>query len=63
MTSRHAKKAIHVWRWPLGIGVLSTIGLVSALFSDGGWGDTLANACLAVPVAVCIGFGWVRRDR
>lgn len=50
-----------VWRWPLVLGVLSAIGLVAALFSDDGWGDTLANVCLAIPVAVGLWFGWLRR--
>lgn len=61
MTHRHTDKVVHVWRWPALIGALSTIGLASALFSDGGWGDMLANACLSVPVAVGLWFGWLRR--
>jgi hypothetical protein len=50
-----------IWRWPLVLGVLTTIGLVSALFSDGGPGDMLANACLAIPAVVGAWFGWLRR--
>ncbi|MCH2241392.1 MAG: hypothetical protein MK041_05560 [Aquabacterium sp.] len=50
-----------IWRWPVALAVLTTIGLVAALFSDGGAGDLLAGACLAVPVGVGAWFGWVRR--
>lgn len=50
-----------IWRWPVALAVLTTIGLVAALFSDGGAGDLLAGACLAVPVGVGAWFGLVRR--
>lgn len=30
------------------LAVLTIIGLTSALFSDGGWGDKLAWVCLAI---------------
>ncbi len=46
----HHRSGWAIWRWPLGIGMLTGVGLVAALFSDGGWGDHLAAACLAVPV-------------
>lgn len=39
-----------IWRWPVVIAVLTAVGLTAALFSDGGFGDALAGACLAVPV-------------
>lgn len=58
---RGVNNTMAVWRWPLVLGVLSAIGLVTALFSDGSWGDTLANVCLAIPVAVGLWFGWLRR--
>lgn len=58
---RGGNNTMAVWRWPLVLGVLSAIGLVAALFSDGGWGDTLANVCLAIPVAVGLWFGCLRR--
>ncbi len=61
MTRRHGSPAIRTWRWPFVIGVLTSIGLVAALFSDGGPGDMLANACLAVPAVVGLWFGWWRR--
>jgi hypothetical protein len=50
-----------MWGWPIVLGVLTTIGLVSALFSDGGLGDVLAGVCLAVPAAISLWYGWLRR--
>lgn len=50
-----------VWRWPVAMALLSGIGLVSGLFSDGGLGDAVAGLCLGVPVAVALWFGWLRR--
>jgi len=47
-----------LWGWPLAMGVLTTVGLISALFSDGGAGDMLAWMTLSIPVAVCAWFGW-----
>jgi uncharacterized membrane protein YecN with MAPEG domain len=44
------------------MGVLTAIGLVSALFSDGGFGDMLAWVTLGIPCVVCIWYGW-RRPR
>ncbi len=52
-----------MWGWPIVLGVLTTIGLVSALFSDGGLGDMLAGVCLAIPAAVGIWYGWLRRSQ
>jgi len=42
------------------LGLLTSIGLTAALFSDGGFGDILAGFCLGVPVAVGLWFGWLR---
>ncbi|MDM0115728.1 hypothetical protein QTI66_26495 [Variovorax sp. J22R133] len=50
----------HLWAWPLAMGVLTVIGLISALFSDGGVGDALAWVALGIPVGVGIWFGWRR---
>ncbi len=50
-----------IWGWPVVLGLLTTIGLISALFSDGGFGDMLAGVCLTVPVLACIWYGWLRR--
>lgn len=52
--------AVVIWGWPVVLGVVTGIGLVSALFSDGGFGDVLAGICLGVPVTVGLWFGWLR---
>jgi hypothetical protein len=49
-----------MWGWPIVLGVLTSIGLISALFSDGGLGDMLAWFALGIPVAVCAWYGWRR---
>jgi hypothetical protein len=51
---------VAVWGWPVALGAITTIGLVSALFSDAGWGDLLAGLCLAAPLLVGLWFGWLR---
>lgn len=52
-----------LWGWPLVLGVLTAVGLVSALFSDGGLGDVVSWIALGLPVAVCVWFGWLRGRR
>lgn len=59
--SRRPLSRTAIWAWPVSIGILTAIGLVAALFSDGSWGDALAGACLAVPVVVGLWFGWIKR--
>ncbi len=54
MKPRHA--FWRLWGWPIVLGVLTSVGLVSALFSDGGMGDMLAWLTLGIPVAVGIWF-------
>ena len=54
--------AVAIWGWPVTYAVLTGIGLVSALFSDGGVGDLLAAICLAAPVLACLWFGCLRKD-
>ena len=51
----------HLWGWPLAMGVLSAVGLVSALFSDGGLGDAVAWVALGIPTAACFWYGWGRK--
>lgn len=50
-----------LWRWPVVLGVLTVSGLVSALLSDGGWGDAWSWLALGIPVAVMAWFSWRRR--
>ncbi|WP_431124358.1 hypothetical protein [Variovorax paradoxus] len=58
MKHRHAFR--RMWGWPIALGVLTAVGLVSALFSDGGMGDVLAWFALGLPVVVCAWYGWRR---
>lgn len=39
-----------VWRWPVAIAAVTSIGLVAGLLSEGGFGDGLAWLGLSVPV-------------
>lgn len=48
-----------IFRWPLAIGLLTVIGLVSGLVSDG-WGDAIAALGLFMPPAV---IAWLLRGR
>lgn len=57
---RHARKG-GIWAWPIALGVVSGVGLVVGLFSDGGFGDLLGNVLLALPVAACAWWGWMNR--
>ena len=41
---------VRTFKWPLVLGALTAVGLVSALVADGVW-DALSWAGLAVPVA------------
>ncbi|MBS0530893.1 MAG: hypothetical protein JSS22_16100 [Proteobacteria bacterium] len=43
------QSARDIFRWPVVIGVLSTVGLLSALLGDGIW-DGLSWLALAIPV-------------
>ena len=61
MKHPHHGHFCRVWGWPIALGLLTCIGLVSALFSDGGLGDALAWVTLGIPVAVGVWFGWCRR--
>ena len=50
-----------LWTWPVVLGALTTVGLVSALLGDGVW-DALSWLTLGVPVGVCFWYG-LRRPR
>jgi hypothetical protein len=66
MTTHHKTQHRSFWRmwgWPIVLGLLTAFGLISALFSDGGWGDKLAWVALGIPVAVCAWYGWRRPSR
>ena len=50
-----------LWTWPIVLGVLTCVGLASALLGDGAW-DALSWLTLGVPVAVAGWFSLVTRD-
>jgi hypothetical protein len=54
---QHPSHFWRLWGWPLALGLMTAVGLVSALFSDGGLGDALAWVTLGVPVGVCARYG------
>jgi hypothetical protein len=60
MTSARAGRQTvrQIFVWPALIGVLSTVGLLSALLGDGIW-DGVSWIVLAIPVVLYCGF--VRR--
>jgi len=47
-----------LWGAPIVLGVLTATGLLSALVSDGGWGDWWSWLGLGIPVAVMAWFWW-----
>lgn len=57
---KHPHSFWRMWGWPIVLGLLTTLGLITALFSDGGLGDIVAWIGLGTPVVVSIWFGWMR---
>lgn len=51
-----------IFRWPVGIALLTSIGLVSGLVSDG-WGDAVAALGLFAPASVSVWFSLRRRGQ
>jgi hypothetical protein len=51
-----------IFRWPLAIGLLTFVGLISGLVSDG-WGDAIAALGLFIPAAVAAWFWFGTRRR
>ena len=62
--NRRSMSKLAIWGWPVALGAVTALGLIAALFSDGGFGDGLAAVCLGLPVTVGLWFGWLcRRHR
>lgn len=55
-------RPIRVWTAPIFLGVIATVGLISALLSDG-LGDYLAWLTLGIPVAVVLWYVPPRRTQ
>ena len=60
-THRPPHSAARLWGWPIVLGVLTAVGLITALFSDGGAGDIVAWIALGAVSATGLWFGWGRR--
>lgn len=56
MTNVRARRQTlaQIFRWPLAIGVLSTVGLISALVGDGLW-NAVSWLALLLPILL---YGW-----
>ena len=51
---------LHLWGWPVALGLLTASGLVTGLVSDG-WGDVWAWVGLAAPVVAITWVFWPYR--
>lgn len=50
-----------IFFWPAVLGLMTIIGLISALVADGAW-DVLSWLMLLVPIAIGIWRGWLTRN-
>ena len=57
---RHRRTLQQIFALPILIGILSTVGLISALVGDGWW-DGLSWASLSLPVLLYL-FFYIRRQ-
>lgn len=57
------QRFLALWGWPIVLGLLTAVGLVSALFSDGGFGDQLSGVCLTIVTVVGLWFSFARSRR
>ena len=62
MTRRTAQTQGRVFRWPLGLGVVTIVGLVAGLLGDGGF-DVLAWLGLGIPLLVCMWASMIRQPK
>jgi hypothetical protein len=53
--TRPASSFLAVWRWPIGLALLTLFGLLSALLGQHGIWHGLSWAALAIPLAVITG--------
>lgn len=60
--SRNAGRSLsQIFLWPMVLGAMTVIGLISALVADGVW-DLLSWIMLLVPVGLGIWRGWFVRS-
>ncbi|RLU00153.1 hypothetical protein [Ketobacter sp.] len=60
-SSSQRRSLWQIFRTPFWVGVLSAVGLVSALLGDG-WMDAVSWIGLAIPVVLCARYTWGRTD-
>ncbi|MDF2600969.1 MAG: hypothetical protein K0Q54_3792 [Methylobacterium brachiatum] len=61
MNPRRPSSPARQCRWPIVLAILTMVGLLSALFSEGGPGWWLSWAALAAPLVVIARFWPLRR--
>jgi hypothetical protein len=61
MSHRHARRfQWSLWGAPIGLALVSALGLVAGLLGDGVW-DVVSWLGLGLPIAACLWFGLVRK--
>jgi hypothetical protein len=53
---------LRMWGAPIGLALLTIVGLISALVGDGVW-DHVSAVALGVPVLLCLWLGLRRRTK
>ena len=51
------KTFIHLWKYPVLLGILTTFGLLAALTGTGLW-HVLSWIAMIIPVVVCVRYGF-----
>lgn len=62
MSASKTSPSLRLWGMPILLGILTTIGLVSALLGDGIW-DTVSAFALGTPVLVGAWYALRRKPR
>ena len=57
-----SRPLLHLWGWPLALGLLTIVGLLSALLGDGWW-DAVSALTLGTLVVVGLWFTLRRTTR
>lgn len=52
---------LRIWGWPLLLGMMTTIGLITALVSEQAWASVLSWIGLGLPLVLILRFWPLRR--